>query len=235
VADEYWVSSDESARAVRILLGGVGPRLRMGGSVRLDATGPKKSGSISPPLQPLASDNVIVLFSQSHGLEYDPSIHEALSAELRSVLQRVPSVRLVIKAHPSEPVSQYEDHLAHLPRVTVVRGTAGAGEVAAAASCCVALDSTALFEAVLAGALVVQAVPEGDSMVVQQVAAHRVPLASLGVFLSNVLANSGAMDSALAFQQEQLPGLLAHVGRAGAAQGEALKQLLYKEGEGDAR
>lgn len=237
VADEYWVWGDESVRALTSLASaqaavgaaaGQVPPTRVVGAIRMEALRGRAVDAAAGRSGQSGRRN-LVLFSQSHGLEYEQEAHEALAAQLARLLERTPSAYLVIKPHPSEDRSIYEAKLGGHPRVNVADRGAGVADLCANASCCIALDSTALLEAAVAGVLAVQALPGPGSMVVQRVATHALPMDSLAAFLEQVVADERAMERALAQQRDGLPSLLAYLGRAGRRHGESLRQAVGSE------
>jgi hypothetical protein len=222
IADEYWVWTDEAASAMKTLLARGSQRVSVVGPLRFASQGQGSPGRTALSCSSGPRERTIVLFSQTHGLEYDKHVHEVLAVQVRRVLDRVADSRLIIKLHPSEHHSFYEELIGYGERVNVVSGAAvTATEAAKAGSCCLAFDSTALLEAILVGTVAVKVDSPCGGMAIQPVAAHTVRLDGVAIFVEALLTSEKRMEAALARQEERLPSLVPSTERA---------QVLWKEG-----
>ncbi len=223
VADEYWVWSERAAVALQPLLHHPVPKIRIVGPLRLSQT-PSPPPADGRGRADGANRNLVV-FTQGHGLEHARSIQVALAQQLRDLAQREGSVSIIVKTHPSEDPNMWKDMLAGCPRVTVVDHPMDIADLASHSWCCVALDSTALLEVMLAGTLAVQ-VASGDSIVVQPVAMCVVAIQDLAEFLSRLMADPGNMACLLESQRENLPTLVGDLGATRDRHAEALRDQL---------
>jgi GT2 family glycosyltransferase len=121
---------------------------------------------------------VVCVFSQTHGPEFSAVTHFAFAAQLRLLLDAVPTVRILLKRHPSESRSEYETLGAASERVSVVPDGVTAAGAASVSDVAVALGSTALIDAMLVGCVTVEVLCD-ETLMEQAVSDTRVGIAGV--------------------------------------------------------
>ena len=133
---------------------------------------------------------LIGVYSQTHGAEFSAATHFTFAAQLEHLLSALPDTVVAIKRHPSERHSEYETLLdgRYASRVVLAPTSMSARAFAQACDVVCALASTGLRDAMLAGCPAVEVTTE-ESLVVQPIAALRIPLTDIQRTLSAVLVD----------------------------------------------
>lgn len=143
---------------------------------------------------------VVLIYSQTHGLEFSGATHFAVAAQLAEVLRRAEDVVLVIKRHPSERRSAYESLRGAfgVERVRVLPEGVSAALCARGADVACALSSTALRDTAQTGCPAIE-VLSAESLVCHPVASVRTDVTGLASTILRKLddVSSGSTQSGL--------------------------------------
>ena len=198
LADEYWVWTSRALNALRSLQP-TGAVTVVGHPGDAETTAHDRDAIRSRLGISDSRTPVLVFFSQTHGLELSGATHFEVAAQLAAIRRLVPESLVVIKRHPSEYRSILETLCVVDERVIVAPEGLSAAELASAADVALALGSTALVDAVVAGCCAVEILCD-ESTVVESVAVERVAIPSAASAVVPLLSDAEKRDSLLGRQ-----------------------------------